>query len=309
MTPVITIVGPTASGKSDLAQIVAQRLNGEVVSADSMQIYKGMDIGTAKVPAEKMLVPHHLIDVVDPGTAFSAQLYQRCARKAFDEIAERGNVAVLCGGTGLYVQAALEDMNFPKGEQTNNPFRESYEQLASSQGNEAVWNILNEKDPESAAVLHPNNVRRVIRALEMHEEGVSYAQQVKNLKCLDEVVPSLRFGLAVTPETLRKRIDMRVDTMIEQDLVSEVTTLLSKGLETALTAPQAIGYKEIVWALKGEITLDEAIDKIKVATRRYAKRQRSWFRRDGRIEWLDGEALSTEECAELIVSRFRETCA
>lgn len=301
---VIAILGPTASGKSEVAQRVALKLDGEVVSADSIQVYRSMDIGTAKLKPSEQLVPHHLIDILDPGEAFSAQLFQQLSRKAFDEITQRGKVPILCGGTGLYVQAALEDMRFPKGDQLHNATREKYERLAQEEGNQAVWDILYRLDPESAHLLHVNNVRRVIRALEMHEQGISYAQQVKNIRCLPEVVPSLRFGLFRTPELLAQRINKRVDTMFEQGLVEEVSDLLQRGFRSALTAPQAIGYKEVVAYLDGACSLEEAAEHIKTATRRYAKRQRSWLRRDSRLTMLDADTLTTDQIVERIVETY-----
>lgn len=304
--PVVAILGPTASGKSELAQQVCLRLDGEVVSADSMQIYRGMDVGTAKIPADQMKVTHHLIDIFEPGEAFSAQLFQDLSRACFSEIAGRGKVPVLCGGTGLYIQAALEDMRFPKGDQEHNPVRARYEALAAEQGNQAVWDALNNVDPSSAAVLHPNNVRRVIRALEMFEQGVSYAEQVKGMKDLPEVVPSIRFALRRDPEKLADRIDMRVDAMFEQGLVSEVEGLLQNGFRTALTAPQAIGYKEVVSALDGQISMEEAAEQIKTATRRYAKRQRSWLRRDKRVIWLDADNCPLSQLTDSVVETYQQ---
>ena len=307
--PVLAILGPTASGKSDLAQQVALRLDGEVVSADSMQVYRGMDIGTAKLKPHERLVPHHLIDILDPGVAFSAQMFQELSRSCFSDLERQGKVPVLCGGTGLYVQAALEDMRFPKGSQEANPVRERYEAMANEEGNQAVWDVLNEIDPVSAAILHPNNVRRVIRALEMHAQGVSYADQVKGMKDLPEVVPSVRFGLKRDPDLLAARINNRVDNMFEQGLVDEVSALLDKGWRSALTAPQAIGYKEVVSALDGEISLDEASELIRTATRRYAKRQRTWLRRDKRLIWLDADALSQEELVDSVLETYRQRTA
>lgn len=306
---VVAILGPTASGKSDLAQLVAQELDGEVVSADSMQVYRGMDVGTAKLSSDQILVPHHLIDILDPGEPFSAQLFQRLARQTFEQIFERGKVPVLCGGTGLYVQAALEDMRFPKGDQTCNPVRSEYEKLANEHGSDYVWGVLQSLDPESARLIHPNNVRRVIRALEMHEQGISYATQVDGMKCLPEVVPSFRFGLNRNPKLLAVRIDTRVDSMFENGLVDEVKRLLERGFRTALTAPQAIGYKEVVWALDGQITMDEAAEQIKTATRRYAKRQRSWLRRDSRLTTIDMDATDQTDAVDQIVETYRQRTA
>ena len=307
--PVIAIVGPTASGKSSLAQSVALKLGGEVVSADSMQIYRGMDIGTAKIRPAEQKVPHHLIDILDPGQEYSAQLFQDQARKAFLEIESRGKVPILCGGTGFYVQAALEDMRFPDGEQQDNSLRDSYEAFRLEHGNDALWSVLREKDPSSASLIHPNNYVRVIRALEMYEKGVSYALQVENIKSLPEVIWSLRFFLQVDPHTLADRINKRVDAMRKDGLVDEVESLITQGFGEALSTPKAIGYKEIIASKRGEYTLDHAFEQIKTATRRYAKRQRSWFRRDDRLEILDADNLSEEEMVARICERYEETLA
>lgn len=304
--PVITIVGPTASGKSSLAIRVAEVLKGEVISADSMQIYRHMNIGTAKVDVASTSITHYGIDIVDPGEPYSAQLFQQYARTAILEINSRDHVPIICGGTGFYIQAVLEDMQFPAGEQTDNPVRDRYQKYLDQNGKDALWDLLNQKDPESAAVIHPNNSRRVIRALEMHEEGVSYAEQSKNIKQLPHVVPSVRFGLRVSPHVLSNRINERVDSMISQGLIDEVQELLQSGFEGALTAPQAIGYKEIVSYLKGNCTLDEAIEQIKTATRRYAKRQRSWFRRDKSIMWLDAESCNTDQLTHQICDKYEQ---
>ena len=268
-----------------------------------------MDIGTAKIPQAEMLVPHHLIDILDPGEAFSAQLFQSLSRSCFSDIQNRGRVPILCGGTGLYVQSALEDMRFPKGDQQHNTVRTKYEMIAAEYGNQAVWDRLNEVDPGSAALLHPNNVRRVIRALEMHEQGVSYATQVQGMKELPEVVPSIRFALKRDPALLAARINKRVENMFEMGLVKEVQLLLDDGWRAALTAPQAIGYKEVVSALDGSISMDEAIELIKTATRRYAKRQRTWLRRDSRLIWLDADSLSFSEMVDCVVETYLQRMA
>lgn len=298
---VICVVGPTASGKTDLSQELALALNGEVVSADSMQIYKGMDIGTGKLPVEDRKVPHWGFDLVEPGDDYSVALYQSYARDAFRNIQERGKTPILCGGTGLYIRAAIDDYDFPAGEQTENPVREKYTAYAQEHGNQALWDLLNQVDPNSAAVIHPNNVRRVVRAFELREEGASYAVQKENLQHIPQAVPAVIFGISFDREPLVQRIYRRVDKMIELGLVDEVKILLEKGFRTGITAPQAIGYKEIVEALDGRCTMDEAIEQIKIATRRYAKRQRSWFRRDDRIIWLNGtNATSQQLCAQAI---------
>lgn len=302
--PVICLVGPTASGKTDVAQAVALALDGEVVSADSMQIYRGMDIGTGKLPVSERLVPHFGFDLKDPGEPYSAALFQNYARGVFEDIDARGKRAVLCGGTGLYVRAAIDDYDFPQGEQVDNPVREHYTALAEQEGAQALWNLLNERDPASAAVVHPNNVRRVVRAFELLEEGKSYAQQKQALASLPAFLPAVQFGLAVDPALLNERINRRVDAMVEAGLVDEVRGLLASGFREGVTAPQAIGYKEIVAALEGRCTLEEAVEDIKQATRRYAKRQRTWFRRDERIQWIDADDGDAERIAREILSRL-----
>lgn len=296
--PVICVVGPTASGKTDLAQEIAVRLNGEVVSADSMQIYTGMDIGTGKIPKRERLVPHYGFDLINPGESYSAALFQPYARNLFEDIDARGKRSILCGGTGLYVRAAIDSYDFPQGEQVDNPVREYYTQFAEERGAEALWELLKTKDPASAAVLHPNNVRRVVRAFEMLEAGESYAIQKENLQHISEFVPSVWIGLAVDPEILANRINRRVDRMVESGLIEEVEGLLSKGFREGITAPQAIGYKEIVAALDGECTMDEAIESIKTATRRYAKRQRTWFKKDQRIHWINADSGNVNDLIE-----------
>ena len=297
MNPVICVVGPTASGKTDVAQLLARNLGGEVVSADSMQIYRGMDIGTGKLPEEERLVPHFGFDLVNPGEPYSAAVYQQYARECFSDIDNRGKRALLVGGTGLYVRAAIDAYDFPKGEQVDNPVREKWTAYYEENGADELWERLRERDPESASVIHPNNVRRVIRAFELLEEGTTYATQKENLATIPQAVPAKFIGLAVDPEILNRRIERRVDIMIECGLVSEVKRLLDEGFREGITAPQAIGYKEVVSALDGDISLDEAIEQIKTATRRYAKRQRTWFRKDTRITWIDANSGNAEAIA------------
>lgn len=301
----LVIVGPTASGKSSLAQAVAGELDAEIISADSMQIYKGMNIGTAKTTVAEQRVPHHLIDILNPGEAYSAQQFQDQARACIQAIDTRHHTPLICGGTGFYIQAALEDMRFPKGNQTDNPVREYWSAYLANNSAHALWEELNARDAASAAVIHPNNTKRVIRALEMHAEGISYAKQSANIKSLNTVVPSLKFGITHERAVLYQRINERVDQMIEAGLIDEVTSLLRGGFRNALTAQQAIGYKEIVRYLDGEITQKQAIDDIKQATRRYAKRQLSWFKRDDSIIWFDARHLDEEAMVDAIVAAYK----
>lgn len=285
---VVVIAGPTASGKSSLAIRLAKERYGSVISADSMQIYKGMDIGTAKVGEHDREVPHFGIDIVDPDSSYSAALFQAYARDAIKKIKADGRLPILCGGTGFYIRAVVDDYDFPKGDQDNNPVRDYYQKRLNDIGPEALWRILDEKDPESAALIHPNNTKRVIRALELLAAGEKYSTQVDNLKKIEQVMPAVFIYIDVDRDVLNNRICARVDDMRDRGLVDEVKSLLDIGFRKALTSSQAIGYKEIVSALDGEISLDEAFEQIKLATRRYAKRQRSWFRADSRYKTVDG---------------------
>lgn len=299
-SPVIAVVGPTASGKSAVADLVAEALGSEVVSADAMQVYRGMDIGTAKTPVSERRVPLLLVDVADPTEPYSAALYQRDSRRAIDRLRAEGRVPVLCGGTGLYVRAALDEMEFPRGE-VDGAARQRYQDLAGKLGPEGVHALLAERDPESAALIHPHNVRRVVRALEMLDEGVSYARQSAGFSESREHYPSLQFALTMDRARLYARIDARVDAMMRAGLLDEVRGLMDAGAADALTSRQAIGYKELIDALEGRCTIGEAVDLIKLRSRRYAKRQLSWFRRDPRITWLDMDVLDADGAARLIV--------
>lgn len=292
--PIICIVGPTASGKTALAQRIATSIDAEIVSADSMQVYRGMDIGTGKIPRSQQLVAHHCLDVVNPGEPFSAALFQELARNCFLDIASRGKRVILCGGTGFYVRAAIDDYEFPAGEQVDNPIREKYLTIAREQGPDVLWKLLDERDSASAAIIPANDVKRVVRAFELLESNTTYAQQKKKLATLPQRYDATFIGLAVDPEVLAKRINARVDEFIELGLVDEVKGLLEAGFREGITAPQAIGYKEIVSYLDGICTLDEAVDAIKLATRRYAKRQRTWFRKDARIHWIDASSFELD---------------
>ena len=282
---VISVVGPTASGKSSLADALCLRLGGEVVSADSMQVYRGMDIGTAKTPVAERRVPLHCIDLVDIGQPYSAAVFAQDSHTCIDGLLERGVLPVVCGGTGLYVRAALEDMGFPEGEQVENPVRERYEALAAQMGNDAFHELLQSKDPRSAALIHPNNVRRVVRAFELLEQGSSYAQEHATLHERVDRYPTLHVGLTMPREMLYERINRRVDK---------------------LTSNQAIGYKEIIAALRGETSMDEAVEDIKRSSRRYAKRQYTWFNADKRIHWFDASQMGEDELVDRVVGLFSE---
>lgn len=300
---VVAIVGPTAVGKSDVADRLAARLSSEVLSCDAMQIYRGMDIGTAKMMPEECSAPLRLVDIVDPGVAYSAALYQSDARAHIERLLGEQRLPVFCGGTGLYLKAALDEMDFPSGE-LEDERRAGYQELAERIGEEALHALLAERDPESAAVIHPHNVRRVIRALEMYDDGVSYAQQKSKFSVPRERYHALWFGLTRSREVLYERINLRVDLMFEQGLVDEVRGLMDQGLGDALTSMQAIGYKEIIDSLRGAITMDEARELIKMRSRRYAKRQLSWFKRDHRIVWFDMDEFTIDEVVDDIYRRI-----
>jgi tRNA dimethylallyltransferase len=295
---VVAIVGPTASGKTSLAEHLGAALDGEVVSADSMQVYRGMDIGTAKPPEAARRVRHWCVDLVDPGEAYSAAVFQTDARRAIADIQARGKVPIVAGGTGLYVRAALDEMEFPAGEQEANPVRAHYEALAADAGPEALHALLAARDPESASVIHPNNLRRVVRALEMHDAGISYAHQLAGFSARRSAYDTSFIGLDVRRERLYELIEARVDAMIAAGLLDEVERLLGAGLREALTASQAIGYKEFVPVIEEGADLDEAIAAVKRATRRYAKRQLTWFHADPRVRWIDVTDLTETQAAD-----------
>ncbi|MCE5191450.1 MAG: tRNA (adenosine(37)-N6)-dimethylallyltransferase MiaA [Actinomycetia bacterium] len=291
---VIAIVGATCVGKTETAEDLAVRVNGQIVSADSMQVYRGMNIGTAKPAPERRRVPYHCIDLIDCGTPYSAALFQRDARAAIDLIAADGGLPIVCGGTGLYLRAALDDWEFPAGESAT-PARFRLEALADELGPDALHARLAQVDPAAAAEIHPNNVRRVVRALEMAEHGKSYAEQAERFSERTSWYPMTFIGLTMQRSELYARIEERVDAMLRAGLLGEVAGLLASGYRDALTASQAIGYKELVPVLEGTTTLSEATAAIKQATRRYAKRQSTWFRADPRIRWLDVTGLSAAE--------------
>ena len=301
--PVVCVVGPTASGKSTLAQHLALELGGAVLSADSMQIYRGMDIGTGKLAAHERLVEHYGLDLVDPGQAFSAALYQDYGRKVVMELDAKGMPCVVCGGTGFYIRALVDDYCFVDGSQVGNEVRDRYVRMASAEGPEAVWDVLKRLDPESAELIPKADVKRVVRALEMHDQGVSYARQKEQLSKIPAYFPAVFVGLAVDRDELVCAIDERVDRMLEAGLVDEVRGLLDRGFRDALTAQAAIGYKEVVAYLDGRCSLEEAAESIKLATRRYAKRQRTWFGHDARVNWLECHVPASEDEFGVLLER------
>ena len=283
----ICICGPTASGKTALSVALAQQLHTEIISADSMQIYRGMDIGTAKPTiAERQGVPHHLLDVCAPGETFSVARYVELADAAAQDILSHGMVPVVAGGTGLYMDALIECSTF-SGDETDPTIREKYQRMAAEQGNEAVHACLAAVDPEGAERLHPNNLKRVIRALEVYEQTGMTLDAFNRLH--KRPAPKYQaLKIAVCPaerQTLYDRIDRRVDQMLEDGLLDEIRRLLDAGA-LAGTAAQAIGYKELLGYLLEGQPLDECVALLKQRSRNYAKRQLTWLKRDDKIHWI-----------------------
>ena len=303
--PVVCIVGPTASGKSALAEEVALRLDTSVISVDAMQVYRGMDVGTAKTPVAERRVPLLMVDVADPDEDYSVRLFQRDARACADRLLAEGRVPVLCGGTGLYLNAVIDEMDFPAGER-GGASRERYERMAEELGGDALHALLAERDPASAAIIHPNNVRRVVRALEMLDEGVSYARQHEGLHARAVHYDARLWGLTMSRERLYARIDARVDAMMEAGLLDEVRGLCARGLSLETSSGQAIGYKELLSALAGETSVEEAVELVKRRSRRYAKRQLSWFRHAPRVRWIDLDQTSGEDAVRLVLDDLGE---
>ena len=283
----ICICGPTASGKTALSVALAQQLHTEIISADSMQIYRGMDIGTAKPTLEERQgVPHHLFDVCEPSEPFSVARYVELADAAAQDILSRGMTPVVVGGTGLYMDALIECSTF-SGDETDLSVREKYQRIAAEQGNAAVHARLAEVDPESAEKLHPNNLKRVIRALEVYEQtGMTIIEFNRLHKRPQPKYEALKIGLCPADrQTLYDRIDQRVDQMLEDGLVTETEHLLHQGSLTG-TAAQAIGYKELLGYLSGEQTFEDCVALLKQRSRNYAKRQLTWLKRDDSIHWI-----------------------
>ena len=282
-TRVIAVVGATATGKSGLATELALALGGEVVNADSMQLYQGMDIGTAKEPeAARRGVPHHLLDIWPVTQTANVADYAKLARAAIDEIIARGRVPVLAGGSGLYVRAAVDDLDFPG---TDEAIRASLEEELSRVGAAALHTRLARLDPVAAGAILPGNGRRIVRALEVIE--ISGRPFTATMPAFQENRPAVQIGLTLPRPELDERIAARVDRMWQAGLEAEVRSLVAQGLRDGKTASRALGYQQLLRYLDGEWTLDEArLETIK-ATRRFARRQESWFRRDPRVRWLD----------------------
>ena len=304
MDKIICIAGPTASGKTALSIALAKVLDGEVVSCDSMQVYRSMDIGTAKPTPEEMGdVPHHMLSVAEPWEDFSVSRYCEMATPIVDGILSRGKTAIIAGGTGLYMDALIRGNDFAPYPSTGR--REELEALADREGIESVLCKLQEVDPEAASRLHLKDRKRIIRAMEVYlETGETITAHNKKTQALPPRYSPVWFALEdENRQDLYDRIDARVDTMLERGLLMEIKGLLQQGIPQKCTAMQAIGYKEFVQALSGEITIDDAARQVKAASRHYAKRQLTWFRRNQNIHWL--RRRPGEGTAE-ILSRARQ---
>ena len=284
---ILCVVGPTASGKTDYAVELALKCGGEVVSCDSMQIYKHMDIGTAKPTADEMKgVKHHMIDIIEPNESFSVARFSEMARECIDDILLRGKTPVLCGGTGLYFDSTINNINFIQMD-TDEEYRKDLESAAKEFGNEYVYKILKRVDEESAESIHPNNLKRVIRALEIYKTTGKKKSELDKEQLSEPLYEPEITGLMRDREVLYDRINKRVDIMMEKGLVEEVSELIKMGIDTDATSMQAIGYKEIIEYLDGKASLSGAVDKIKRESRRYAKRQLTWFKRNEKINWIN----------------------
>jgi tRNA dimethylallyltransferase len=299
---VVAVVGPTATGKSDLGLALAAELGGEVVNADSMQLYRGMDIGTAKLaPAERRGIPHHLLDVWDITEAASVAAYQRLARAAVDGVLARGRVPVLVGGSGLYVRAVLDDLDFPG---TDPGLRARLEAELADAGAPALHARLSTLDPRAARDILPSNGRRIVRALEV--VGITGRPFAARLPSYSAGYDAVQLGLDRPTADLDARVQGRVDRMWQRGLVDEVRRLASAGLRDGPTAGRALGYRQVLRALDGLSTLDEARAETVRATRRFVRRQRSWFRRDPRVRWLDAGSADLVGAAVAVARRTLE---
>ena len=297
---VIIIAGPTASGKTGLSIKLAKKINGEIVSSDSMQIYREMNIGTAKPTVEEMDgIKHYMFDVVYPNEEFNVVKYKKMAEQAIDEILEKGKTPIVVGGTGLYIEALVNNIEFSETV-IDEKYRNELQKIADEEGNEKIYNMLKEIDEEACEKIHLNDTKRIIRALEVYKQtGKTITYHNKISKLNDTKYDYYIYGLTMNREKLYDRINQRVDIMLEQGLVYEVKNICSK-YEKFPTAMQGLGYKEVVKYINGEYSYDEMIDVLKMETRRYAKRQLTWFRRYKNLKWLNFDELTSDKMIDII---------
>lgn len=305
----LVLVGPTAVGKTNLSLDIAERFGCEIISGDSMQVYRRMDIGTAKAPeAERRGIPHHLIDIHEPDYPFSVAEFQERARTLIQEIHARGNLPFIVGGTGLYIESVCYDFQFNEAG-SDEVYREQLGVFADVHGEEALHDLLKEADPQSAERIHPNDRRRTIRALEVkHLSGVSLSEQQAG-QTRESPYETILIGLTMDRDMLYNRIERRIDQMLEAGLIEEVRSLLAEGCGQGLVSMQGLGYKEIAKYIEGEYSLEEAVELLKRNTRRFAKRQLSWFRRMKEIHWVelaDGSNFSEQLkiISDIITGKF-----
>ena len=305
--PLIVLTGPTAVGKTALSIRLAKALDGEIISADSMQVYRGMDIGSAKVTKKEMDgVRHHLIDVLEPEEDFNVAAFQRMAKEALEEIYSRGKLPIEAGGTGFYIQALLYDIDF-RDDTGDGPIRNELEKLAVEKGAEYLHSLLQQADPQSADQIHPNNIKRVVRALEYFRqtgEPFSLHNQRERERC--SPYHFLYYVICSDRKNLYERIDRRVDAMMADGLVGEVQALKKRGVKRGMTSMQGLGYKEILDYLDGTCSLEEAVYVLKRDTRHFAKRQITWFRREREVRWLKLEDFGGD--LDRVLQKILEDC-
>lgn len=305
--PLIVLTGPTAVGKTSLSISLAKAVKGEIISADSMQVYKKMDIGSAKIRSEEMQgIPHYLVDVLEPEEEFHIVKFQQMAKKAMEDIYSRGKIPILVGGTGFYIQAVTKDIDFTEAQQEND-YRKELEALAEEKGGEHLHEMLRKVDPVSADAIHAHNVKRVIRALEFyHQNGSPISAHNEEQKQHESPYNLAYFVLNMPRELLYERIDLRVDQMMKEGLLEEVSRLKEEGCHRGMVSMQGLGYKEILAYLDGEYPLEEAVRVLKRDTRHFAKRQLTWFRREQEVTWVNKDQFSYQE--DQILDHMLEIC-
>lgn len=306
--PLVVIIGPTAIGKTSLSVDLALKIDGEIISGDSMQVYRYMDIGTAKIKCEEMLgVPHHLINIKNPHDAFSTADFQELARGKIREVSQRGKIPILVGGTGLYIQSVIDPYEFTPQEGVDE-YRKELLLFAEQNGNEYLHRKLVEVDPEGAQRIHLNDTKRIIRALEYYKfTGKPISGNTRAKENLKSIYDLLMFGLIMNRTELYQRINERVDIMMKQGFLEEVENLIERGFTPDLPSMQGLGYKQLCSYLQGEYDFDIAVELIKRDTRRFAKRQLTWFRRDPRIIWFDLDKNDRDEILFKIVAIIGRT--